>query len=222
MNIAKKVGPYVAVASFAAAGACITVIPPPNNVAATTPPSAVPTDPASPLPTATDTATATTSPSATASAPPAPTSTMPAYQVPDRPKGKPGRAKRNLGNGRPQRPKAAGQDAYVVWFDAGSWHVRTTTNNIEHRFQGVVVSEQGSIADVKPTRADFTDRIKAEKDTITFDFTTKTDDDGFDFNAAEDRCLNFYLLIDGKERADRINLGAAGTHPPSYSFQLCK
>jgi hypothetical protein len=148
---------------------------------------------------------------------------MPPFAAPEPAKEKPKKAKRAIGEGRPKGLKVGAFEAYWVWFDAGgNWRLRTTTHDAEHRFQGVIVSEDGSISDLKPTRLEWKDRLQMTKDTVSFDFSTKGHEDGFDFSAPEDRCVRFYLLIDGKPHVDRVNIGKGDAHPPHWHFQLCK
>jgi hypothetical protein len=226
MNIARKIGPFVAVGSFVAAGACAGGAPQPPTVA-----SATPTTTAPPPDTATATATAAPSASATPDATPtaavtasaAPTSTMPAYEEQKPPPKEPvKKGKRTMADGRPKGLKPGAFEAYWVWFEGTHWKLRTTTHDAMHRFQGAIVSEDGSISEVRPTRTEYNDRLKSTKDTIGFDFQTKGNEDGFDFDAPEDRCLSFFLLIDGKPHVDRVNIGKGDAHPPHWNFKLCK
>jgi len=124
--------------------------------------------------------------------------------------------------GRPQALRPGAEVGYWIWSDRrGQWHVRTTSLMQPHRFHGGVVSEGALIEEVGATRLEWSDRIRASAGAIDFDFATQTDEDGFDFRVAGDRCLRFNLNIDGRPALGLGTIGAYNVHTRASYFRLC-
>lgn len=229
MSVVRQIGPWVVLSTFAAAFACGGAGAPstPTNTIA----SATPTDTTPPSPPATTAPPAETTPPTppapppTASAPP-PTPPVPPVTIEEvqEPKGTPQHIKLTIADGRPKGLKSGAFESYWLWKDPGTthWHLRTTTHSVEHRFQGFVMSEDGSLADAHMVRTEHKDHMRVDANKATFDFSTKGHEDGLDFDAPDDRCLRFHLLIDGKGHPDRVNVGKNDAHPPHYWFKICQ
>jgi len=128
----------------------------------------------------------------------------------------------NVAEGRPPAFKDGAPEAYWVWHDRGGWHVRTTTAHQQHRFQGRVWVGKGEVMDVHPSHNELGDRLVQRGNFLTFDFTTKGHEDGFDFRIADGECAKFNLLIDHRGQPDRIFVGGQGLMPTKHVFKVCK
>jgi hypothetical protein len=214
-----------------------TTTPPPSDPNAATATAAPPPAPApSPAPT-----TATATPTATATATPTPTATATATATPtgtaatgviapavivelaDPPEAAV-EVKLSVSDGRPKGLVPGATEAFWIWQDKGdTWHVRTTTKTVLHRFQGsIVVAGAGTLAELKGTKLELNDhlRLKGNK-AAHFDFSTQGHEDGFDFKTTGNQCVKFHLRIDGRAEPALINIGANNVHPARMHFKLC-
>jgi hypothetical protein len=115
---------------------------------------------------------------------------------------------------------AGDPENYWVWHDGGGWHLRTTTASHSHRFHGWVEAVDGRITEVRATRLEWNDRVRAVPRGIEFDFVTDGNEDGFDWRVSSG-CNRFHLQIDGVERPDRVHIGGASHIPSEMPFARC-
>jgi hypothetical protein len=120
--------------------------------------------------------------------------------------------------------------AYWIWKDDdGTWHVRTTSARVPHRFQGIIrPSLAGSIQALKGVglenpgrRGRGGDRLEFVGGDVVFDFSTKDTEDGLDFQLVGNPCLEFDLRIDGDEDPGKIYVGKNQSKPGKAHFILC-
>jgi hypothetical protein len=123
--------------------------------------------------------------------------------------------------GRPSEFHRGAPEAYWVWHDGGGWHLRTTTQSHLHRFSGRVWVPKGEVGEVRMVRSEHNDRFRKSGNSMTFDFQTLGDEDGFEFKIAEGNCAYFHLYIDGKPVPSRIFLGARNVSPAGAGFKAC-
>jgi hypothetical protein len=197
-------------------GCTIQTYPPPQQptTSATTPaPAPAPTPAPAPAPTA----------SATPAPGPAPSGNAQAFEETKPPSDKPEDIKFNIADGRPKGMKANAPQSFWLWNDAKGtrWHVRATTHAVLHRYHGaVLVDKGGKLSDVKPTKMEMGDRVRSTPTTVSFDFQTQAESDGFDFES-HGSCVRFYLMVDGKPAKDMIQIGASNARPTTANFRLC-
>jgi hypothetical protein len=123
----------------------------------------------------------------------------------------------------PKDLRDSGLDGVWVWHDerGNEWHLRTSTHGPAHRFNGRVWLGEGSFAGVRPSRTEWSDRLRATGKAIEFDFRMQNGGDGFEFRVGGARCVHFALFIDGRSDTDSIHIGASGAHPKEHAFTLC-
>lgn len=122
-------------------------------------------------------------------------------------------------NGQPPNLKPGAGAAYWVWRDAtGVWHLRTTSGKKLQRFHGKVTAVSGQVADVKPVKIEFKDRMVVGPKSITFSFDTAGAMDGFDFRITDNQCASFNLQ---KNAGKSIVVGGSEAQPASHHFTLC-
>lgn len=111
--------------------------------------------------------------------------------------------------------------SYWIWHDRAGWHLRVTTAGLRRQFSGTVESTTGFIESFHPASLELRDRVRVERNRlIRFDFWTRGDIDGFDWNTSS-MCNNFNLYIDGAPHPERIFVGGFSDIPPSPTFQAC-
>jgi hypothetical protein len=176
--------------------------------------------PHEPHPAATAPAATTAAPAAT-TAPAAATPAQPAYTDTPEPTTPLAEPARSAVEGRPTDFRRGAPEAYWVWHDGNGWHLRTTTQSHLHRFSGRVWIPKGEVADVRMVRSEHNDRFRKSGSSMTFDFQTLGDEDGFDFKIAEGNCTYFHLDIDGKPVPSRVFLGAKNVSPTAAGFRAC-
>jgi hypothetical protein len=110
-----------------------------------------------------------------------------------------------------------------IWHDerGSGWHLRTSTRGEPRRFGGRVWLSEGSFADVRPSRTEWSDRLRATGRAIEFDFRTQGGVDGFEFRVTGARCVHFALSMDGRDDVEHVYIGAQGAHPARHAFTLC-
>ena len=122
--------------------------------------------------------------------------------------------------GQPPHMGPGSPAVYWVWRDAnGLWHLRTTTAKKLQRFMGKITAVTGQIADVKPVKLEFKDRMVVGPKAITFAFDTAGHMDGFDFRLSDNQCATFNLHPGGGKE---IHVGATEAQPPKHHFTLCQ
>jgi hypothetical protein len=120
------------------------------------------------------------------------------------------------------KPKAS--HATWVWHTSGTldeWHIRTTTEALPHRFSGLIWSDGGSVVSVTPMRDENKDRVRQQGNEISYDFSTKADQDGLDFHLKGAKCVVFHLHEDQKPDPQRVFVGKDNHHPKTPVFSVC-
>ncbi len=128
-----------------------------------------------------------------------------------------------LADGRPARLKPSAAMSYWVWQGAkGDWHLRSTTSQQLHRFQGRIRPLEGaSLGNLKATRLEWGDRMRLQGKDIVFDFSTQGGEDGFDFTLNGNACVEMDLRIDGTAHPKLIVIGKSEQAPASSHFIAC-
>jgi hypothetical protein len=120
---------------------------------------------------------------------------------------------------------------YFVWYDAGGWHLRTTTKEISHEFSGTIRVVGGTVTKIenfsgleaRPGQKGKNDigRLDESRRNITFKFATKGREDGFDFKVGPTaETLQFNLKVNGYGHREMILIGGEGTAAPQAAFSL--
>lgn len=126
-----------------------------------------------------------------------------------------------------------GVGAVRIWFEDGTWHLRTSTENSTGKKDKLMTFTGSVRCDAKLTvegnklekgNGKTSDRFTAHADGKGFDFTFKTygATDQANFKVADGgKTLTFKLLIDGeKAPPSRVVIGAKGEHPDKDEFTL--
>ena len=126
-----------------------------------------------------------------------------------------------------------GVGAFRIWFDDGTWHLRTSTENSVGKKDKIMVFTGSVRSDVKMTvegnrlekgNGKTSDGVNPHADGKGFDFQFKTYGavDQADFKIADKgKKLTFKLMIDGeKAPTARIIIGENGEHPDKNEFTL--
>ena len=131
-------------------------------------------------------------------------------------------AKAGIADGRPKEYKPGVPESLWIWQDekGSRWHVRASTKSHLHRFNGFIVAD-GKLKNARPTRTEWSDRVRVSGNRASFDVYTDGDADGIDFDVAGNGCVRFYLAIDGKAQPQLIHLGKDGVRPEKAHFKLC-
>lgn len=121
-------------------------------------------------------------------------------------------------------PKGMGEGSskrFMLWRENnGVWHLRTTTGRKQHRFNGEIIAENGTISDLSPISTEKKDWVTSkDPKRIVFNLNTNGAIDGFDFRTTA-TSLKFSLFIDGGTRANQVYIGAQATNPASIPFTL--
>jgi hypothetical protein len=113
--------------------------------------------------------------------------------------------------------------AYWIYRDANTiWHLKATSGGMLHRFRGTIQADFGFIQRITPSRNEFQDRLRTFGPVHTFGFDAMTGVEGFSFQApTAQSCIKFYLIIDGKEHAESIRIGADGHGTTSAYVRVC-
>ena len=120
------------------------------------------------------------------------------------------------------RPKGMGPNApsgYFIWQDERGWHLRATTENQKHRFNGEVINDGGQISAVKQYREESASWFKQDGNRITIDLATDKNIDGIDFQSTGGS-LTFRLRIDDREEPAAIHVGTNGDNPSGVPFTI--
>lgn len=128
-----------------------------------------------------------------------------------------------LADGRPARLHRGAAMSYWVWQGAKrDWHLRATTTNQMHRFQGRIHPRDGAtLTGLKSTRTEWGDRMHLQGTDIAFDFRTDGGEDGFDFNLNGNACVEMDLRIDSTSHPKLIVIGKGEQVPDSSHFIVC-
>jgi hypothetical protein len=166
---------------------------------------------------------ATATPAAAVPPPPAPAPAQPPFQPSAEPTERPAEHPHGIARGKSPEMHPGHVETLWIWHDdnGANWHVRSTTAGHQHRFSGRLWTSEGSLADVRPTRLEWSDRVRLEGRSVEFDFHTQGGIDGFDFRTAGARCVHFAMSVDGKGEPGLVRIGASGVHPSQRVFTLC-
>lgn len=108
-------------------------------------------------------------------------------------------------------------DAFLVWHDAGGWHLRARAEHPQ-RFHGVVEADdvRGVSAVGVPA-----DGVRAGDDAIAFSFVAGgAAEAGFDWQGGG--CPSFALYVDDTARNLRVFAGRYGASPARFPFTICR
>jgi len=204
---------FALTAPACAVGARAPAAPPPAPAPASAAPPSPPAPAGSPVP-----AAATPAESDARTGP----RDTPFFTTPE-PREKPAAEPRGTALGMSKNLHDSPLDGLWVWHDerGSEWHLRTSTRGLAHRFNGRVWLSEGAFAGVRPSRTEWSDRLRATGRAIEFDFHTQSGVDGFEFRASGARCIHFALSMDGRYDTDSIHIGASGAHPKAHVFTLC-
>jgi hypothetical protein len=132
--------------------------------------------------------------------------------------------------GRPEGFKAGLSSRYAVWFDDGTWHVRTTTGaKGVLSFGGNVEIVGGKMVSLTPVTVEGKGAKKPDIGTwnaqhTIFQFTLNTSKghtDGFDLKVTDAAtAVKFTLAVGGEEAPAKVFIGAKGAHPKATTFYL--
>lgn len=128
-----------------------------------------------------------------------------------------------LADGKPPRLRPNSAMSYWIWQSAkGDWHLRSTTAQKLHRFQGRVHPLEGAtLGNVKATRLEWGDRVRLQGEDIVFDFSTQGGEDGFDFKLDGDACVEMDLRIDKTPHPKLVVIGKTEQAPAAAHFIVC-
>jgi hypothetical protein len=131
--------------------------------------------------------------------------------------------------GKPAGYHAGASTRYAVWYEGGTWHLRTTTGTKgTHAFEGKVEIVGGKMVSLKPVAVEAKGKQpdvgvwNPEHTVFTFDLrTSKGHTDGFDLKVSDGTtALKFTLLVAGEPAPGRVFVGAKGAHPKAAAFSL--
>lgn len=117
-----------------------------------------------------------------------------------------------------------GHPGLWIWYDRG-WHLRVTTDR-EHRFAGLIRTEDAAFEDVHPVsdrwngevHHDVPGELRFDK-SVTGDADDACDAEGFDWDSSRG-CVRFDMTIDGAPATNRLafGYGAPGEKAPLTEF----
>ncbi len=120
------------------------------------------------------------------------------------------------------RAKAVrGEHGYWIWLDDGWLHVRVTTGERAHRFQGSLTVLKGTLGPLELEKAGMAEQVAAQGDSVQFDLEPgRNAEEGFRVRT-EQGCLRFDLYVDGAHRPERVHLGPRRLSPKGVPFERC-
>jgi hypothetical protein len=129
--------------------------------------------------------------------------------------------------GKPPKFEPGAPAHFWIWYDDGVWHLRTTTQKKQHRFDGLIEVAGGRVTDLNVPKGEGfgpnSDRIawNKERTAILFDFVTDGAVDGVNFKVDKTAtALKLKLVMDGTPNPKVIAVGRAGDHPKAAEFVL--
>ena len=122
-----------------------------------------------------------------------------------------------VGRARPARSEIG----YWIYVDDGWLHLRVTPGDRGHRFQGSVTALKGPLGTLALERANMSEQVAAQGDSIQFDLEpAKGADEGFRVRL-DKACARFDLYVDGMHRPERVHLGPRQATPKAIPFERC-
>lgn len=131
--------------------------------------------------------------------------------------------------GRPARFKVGSHRMYGIWYENGTWKLRTTSaRGVRIEYLGTVEIDKDKITsdytalDREKNRRD-SDLVKMERNRrkMSFRFVTIGAVDGIDFKVGEKaQTVTFHLRIADDDNPELIFIGEKSAHPKSAKFIL--
>ncbi len=113
------------------------------------------------------------------------------------------------------------EPGYWIFVDDGWLHVRVTSGERSHRFQGSVTAVKGALGALELERAGLAEQVAAQGDSIQFDLEPgKGTEEGFRVRV-DKTCAKFDLYVDGGHKAERVHLGPRRSAPKAIPFERC-
>jgi hypothetical protein len=133
--------------------------------------------------------------------------------------------------GKPAGFKTGLSTRYAIWYEDGTWHVRTTTGaKAVQAFGGTIEIIGGKMTSLQPIAIEGkgakkgTDSGTWNKQGTVFKFGLRTGkgyQDGFDLKVSDKAtAIKFTLLAGGEEEPRKVFVGAKGAHPKATTFYL--
>ena len=131
--------------------------------------------------------------------------------------------------GKPEGFHAGASTRYAVWYEAGTWHLRSTTGiKGTHAFEGAVEIIGGKMVSLKPVAVEGKGKQpdvgvwNSEHTVFKFDLrTSKGHTDGFDLKVTDGAtALKFTLFVAGEQAPGKVFVGAKAAHPKAATFYL--
>jgi hypothetical protein len=120
--------------------------------------------------------------------------------------------------------KGQGPRLFVWWAD-GAWHVRSKTPKKKRTFDGNIHVVGGKVIKIFNFQGMETAKnrdvglLNTARTTISFRFTTKGAEDGFDFVVSPTaKSVQFEVRLDGYPHPEAIAVGAKGVRAPQGTF----
>jgi hypothetical protein len=115
-----------------------------------------------------------------------------------------------------------GEPGYWIYLDDGWLHLRVTTGERGHRFQGSLAVQKGQLLGaLELDRPSMAEQVAAQGNSVQFDLEPgRNAEEGFRVHT-DQACLRFDLYVDGAHRAERIHLGARRLSPRAVPFERC-
>ena len=118
--------------------------------------------------------------------------------------------------------KAGDTEAYYVWYDGSTWHLRGTSGTKEtHAFHGVIRAP-GGVSSVTPTRQGIMKKIDVTGESLRFDFdVTRGTVEGFDWRQTAP-CFTGELKLDSKVQPTLVHVGLRADSVDMVPFDACR
>jgi hypothetical protein len=113
------------------------------------------------------------------------------------------------------------EPGYWIYVDDGWLHLRITSGEHGHRFQGSVTAVGGALGPLELERPAMSEQVAAQGQSIQFDLEPgRGVEEGF--RVRLDRaCARFDLYVDGAHRPERVRLGPHRLSPRGVPFERC-
>jgi hypothetical protein len=119
------------------------------------------------------------------------------------------------------RTKPLHETGYWIYLDDGWLHLRVTTGERGHRFQGSLTVLKGPLGLLELDRPSMAEQVAVQGNSVQFDLEPgRNADVGFRVYT-EQACVRFDLYVDGAHRAERVHTGARRLSPRGVPFERC-